>query len=78
MSRLYVLTHEIIELEDYEQVPSDGTEIVIVSDAKARGAQLESGLRNIISMYGGFTNTKEMMEEARKTLASQPETGEKP
>jgi hypothetical protein len=30
MSRLYVLTHEIIELEDYEQVPSEGTEIAIV------------------------------------------------
>jgi hypothetical protein len=33
MSRLYVLTHEIIELEDYEQVPSEGTEIVIVGEA---------------------------------------------
>jgi hypothetical protein len=30
MSRLYVLTHEIIELEDYEKVPDDGTEILIV------------------------------------------------
>jgi hypothetical protein len=30
MSRLYVLTHEIIELEDYEEVPDEGTQIEIV------------------------------------------------
>ena len=28
--RLYVLTHEIIELEDYEEVPDEGTQIEIV------------------------------------------------
>jgi hypothetical protein len=68
MSRLYVLTHEIIELEDYEKVPEEGTEILIAGDTMTRVAQLEDGLRNIVSMYGGFTNTKEMMEKAREVL----------
>lgn len=93
MSRLYVLTHEIIELEDYETVPKEGTEIMAVvgpgeltakradsfhpdypvvgaNQAFERIQELESGLRNIVSMYGGFTNTKEMMQEARKALGS--------
>lgn len=68
MSRLYVLTHEITELEDYEKVPEEGTEILIAGDTTTRVAHLEEGLRNIVSMYDGFTNTKEMMEKARETL----------
>lgn len=68
MSRLYVLTHEITELEDYEKVPEEGTEILIVGDTTTRVAQLEEGLRDIVSMYNGFTNTKEMMQRARRAL----------
>lgn len=67
-TRLYVLTHEITELEDYEKVPEEGTEILIAGDATTRVAQLEEGLRDIVSMYNGFTNTKEMMQRARKAL----------
>lgn len=66
--RLYVLTHEITELEDYEKVPEEGTEILIAGDTTTRVAQLEEGLRDIVSMYNGFTNTKEMMQRARKAL----------
>lgn len=66
MSRLYVLTHEIIELEDYEKVPSEGTEILIAGDTRV--SQFEQGLRDIVSMYSGLTNTKEMMEKAREAL----------
>ena len=101
MSRIYVLTHEIIELEDYEKVPDEGTEIMVVREpsgvmtakradsfhpeypvvsanqAFERIHELQDGLRNIISMYGGFTNTKEMMEEARKALDPPPSGGGK-
>jgi hypothetical protein len=94
MSRLYVLTHEIIELEDYEKVPGEGTEIMIAlepdgemtakradsfhpdypvvgaNQAFERIQELREGLRDIVSMYAGFTNTKEMMERARKALGS--------
>lgn len=70
MSRLYVITHEIIELEDYEKVPDEGTEILLAGDTTTNITQLEEGLRDIISMYAGFTNTKEMMERARRALGA--------
>lgn len=67
-SRLYVLTHEITELEDYEKVPSDGTQIEVVCESEGRVARLEAGLRKIIAKYNGFTSAKEIMEIARETL----------